>query len=71
MDDRHAIATLRLLCGEGPQLLADMDRGGVDNLVERGLASLTKRGLAVSATSRGYAFHKATTQVVAGRPAKK
>lgn len=60
MHDRQATSILRLLCSEGPQLLASMHRGGVDNLIARGLASLTKRGLAVSATTQGYALHKAS-----------
>jgi hypothetical protein len=70
MHDRQAISILRLLCGEGPQFLANLHRGGVDNLIGRGLASLTKRGLAVSATTQGYAFHKATYSAV-GRPSRR
>jgi hypothetical protein len=60
MNDRAALSLLRLLCSQGPQTLSDVDRGGVDNLVARGLASITKRGLAVGATTRGFALHKQT-----------
>ncbi len=64
----NALAVLRLLCTEGPQDLADVDLGGVDSLVQRGLATLKKRGLAVGATTAGYALHRAT--VVPGRLAR-
>jgi hypothetical protein len=60
MNDRAALSLLRMLCSQGPQTLSNVDRGGVDNLVARGLASITKRGLAVSATTQGYALHRQT-----------
>jgi hypothetical protein len=63
MNERVALGLLRLLCTMGPQRLADVDRGGVDSLIARRLATLTKRGLAVGATTQGYALHKATAPV--------
>ena len=60
MYDRDALSVLRLLCMEGPQNLADVHRGGVDNLIKRGLATITKRGLAVGATTAGYELHRTT-----------
>ncbi|MBL8578879.1 MAG: hypothetical protein JNK47_16775 [Mesorhizobium sp.] len=60
LDDRKALSLLRLLCSSGPQALAKLDRAAVDNLVARGLASITKRGLAVGATTSGFAIHKST-----------
>lgn len=63
MHEIESLGLLRVLCANGPQMLSKVNRGAVDNLIERGLASVTKRGLAVGATTKGYALHKATSPV--------
>lgn len=63
MHETEALRLLRVLCTNGPQMLSKVHRGGVDNLVSRGLASLTKKGSAVGATTQGYALHKETAPI--------
>ncbi len=67
--EMQAASLLRLLCSAGPQLLAKIDRDAVAHLVSNGLASMTKRGSCVAATSKGYEhFGTKGVSMFGGRP---